>query len=160
MDEIIEPLDITDVRMYLQIPDSDDSRENALFLQFISMARARLEPMLPFYISKQTITLTGDALAGHALVKDGVMRIESAVVLDPKGVARDLKVGPPVGGAIRFPPMAGDYRIRIRTAMTCPPDVKMALLMMVRNLWEDRTSDPLTEEVMQAVWQKTWGGVL
>lgn len=172
MDEATaEPIDLTDVRAYLCM-EPDDTAEDAALTEAISYCRDRLEAYLPYYLAERevrverpmrgaphdlTMELTGPVLELHAVevvLADGSrVRVPNqlrwcfADVLHVD-VAHALR-----GVRARAPPMG--VSCEYRAGAHVPPIVKNALLMMVRNRYERRDEDPLTEAVAASLYAET-----
>lgn len=147
---VVEPLDLTDIKAYLALVPTDTSMDG-LLLQCASQARERLEPYLPFWIAEREIEAEGslDTMA-RGTVKGPVSAVRSASVkratgwesVEPSGIGAE-------GGLLLFPEdCAGlEAKVAYRAGSCLPGPVQTALLMMVRQIYTDRTSDPLTPAV-------------
>lgn len=154
------PLDLTDVRAYLNM-SSDDTTQDEVLTEAIRTSADLLEPYLDFSIRDTT----RDVVCQAERTVDGVfVRIPLTPVISVDAVLEDnmfgtmelspddylLKDGPdPI--LVITAPINGDVRIIYRTGIRCPPAVKTALLTIVRSLYERREEPPLSDTVMAMV---------
>lgn len=168
-----EPIDLPDVRSYLAMEDGDESQD-ALLTDAISFCRDRLESVLPYYLADREVTVKRSLCAwglpphvnvelrGPVLSVDGItlatregmdvtvpgrawFEFEGNLTIDIRAALDGIEPRPvPVGVTVRY--HAGAH---------VPPVVKNALLMMVRNRYERRDEDPLTDAVMSSIYAET-----
>lgn len=173
---LTEPIDLTDVRNELSL-DRDDQREDDFLMTAITACRDRLEGVLPYYLAERTVTLAcplhGESIVEARLkgpvlaIEDVRLRLLDKSYIDVPMTCVDLTAGllrvaveaalmdypdRRECGPCRCPlPPATALEISYRAGANVPPVIKAALLRMVRNYYSDRTSDPLTDEVMRMI---------
>lgn len=173
MTSISEPLDLPEVRSYLAM-DDDDQTQDAILSESISFCRDRLEAVLPYYLADREVVLkkslcawcltpsVGFQLRGPVLsvdevtlaTRDGLditvpsmcyVEFDGELSIDLRAAVEGIDPRPvPIGVTVRY--HAGAH---------VPPVVKNALLMMVKNRYERRDEDPLTDAVMSSVFSET-----
>ena len=168
-----EPIDLPDVRSYLAM-DDDDQTQDAILSDAISFCRDRLESVLPYHLADREIELK-KSLCAWCLTPSVTMELKGPVlsVDEVTLTARDgTEVTVPSSCFIEFDgdltidlraavdgidprPVPVGVTVRYHTGAHVPPVVKNALLMMVRNRYERRDEDPLTDAVMASVYQET-----
>lgn len=177
MGSITEPIDLTDVRSELSL-SRDDDREDDFLMSAITVCRDRLEGVLPYYLAERSVTFEDDLtmhnpsvyrhrLKGPVLaIEDVRLRLMDRTWLDVPPEAYDVVAGDlwldlgrafepeepteDVRPCVRVPPLMA-VEVTYRAGAYVPPVVKAALLRMVRIYYEDRTADPITDEVMRLV---------
>ena len=142
----VEPIDLTDVRSFLSMSTTDTS-EDVLLTLLISQCRARLEQYLAFFVAEQdceagvkdirVVDLRGPVQHLTAVTTEDGEDITSLCILE--------------GHTLTLPDYSGWVRIEYRSGAFVPPAVQTALLVMVRNMYVDRTADPITPEVLHIV---------
>lgn len=178
MESITEPIDLTDVRNELSL-SRDDGREDDFLMSAITVCRDRLEGILPYYLAERSVTFVDDltmhnpsvythALKGPVLgIEDVRLRLMDRTWVDVPPDAYDISAGVlwvDLARATEPEEPTEDVRTRrcacprpmaievaYRAGAYVPPVVKAALLRMVRIYYEDRTADPLTDEVVRLV---------
>lgn len=171
MEMLTEPIDLPDVRAELSL-SRDDQREDDFLTSAISFCRDRLEGILPYYLAERDVTkeadlicrqssVVGIPLKGPVLeVRDVHLRLTDhswvdvppdAYSMSAGGLRLDLAEAFRDGeGSVRIPTVLSAV-VTYRAGAHIPPVVKSALLRMVRIYYEDRTSDPLTDEIVRMV---------
>ena len=169
MTAITEPIDLPDLRSYLSMEPQDTS-EDAFLTDAISFCRDRLEAVLPYHLAERDVSITKKlcswclmptvdiGLKGPVLevldvtitLNDGTEAhcpdeswyvFSDELTLNLQRSLQDVCTGTrPVGVTVRY--HAGSHM---------PPVVRNALLMMVRNRYERRDEDPLTDEIWSMV---------
>lgn len=168
-----EPIDLPDLRSYLSMEPQDTS-EDAFLTDAITFCRDRLESVLPYYLAERDVEVskrlcswclmpTVDIeLRGPVLeVMDVAIALcdgtearcpdESWYFFDGR-LALDLQEGL---RSVDTDARAVGVTVRYHAGSHMPPVVRNALLMMVRNRYERRDEDPLTDAVMASVYQET-----
>lgn len=168
-----EPIDLADVRSYLAM-DDDDQTQDAILSECISFCRDRLEAVLPYYLAERDVSesrtlcswclvpevdmpLRGPVLdireirltlcdSTEAVVpRDAYRLFDGMLTVSVRMALRELGIeARPIGLTV-------DYRAGAHV----PPVVKNALLIMIRNRYERRDEDPLTDAVMSSVYSET-----
>lgn len=154
--ETVEPLDLTDVKSYLALSPTDESVDG-LLTQYCTFARQRIEPYLPFWLAEREATARGrlDCM-GRAVIRGPVQTLRTASVREtPDDDWEDLDISSVTldGVLLDFgEDHAGwEAEVSFRTGSRLPAPVQNAMLMMVRNLYTDRTADPLTPAVASLI---------
>lgn len=162
LETLAEPLDLADVRSYLSM-DSDDTSCDPILAEALAFCRDRLESVLPYYLAEREITrsirISRSAGRFSVLLKGPVVEIIQVSVVFP-GYSEDVE---PSGwfcfeeelSIEDVPSDAVGVVVRYHAGAHVPPRVKNVLLMMVRNRYERRDEDPLTEAVMSAIYMET-----
>lgn len=170
---IAEPIDLPDVRSYLSM-DSTDETVDALLTDAISFCRDRLESVLPYHLAEREMVVS-QALCTWCLpstmtmeLKGPVLSVDDVTLATREGVDVEvpascwftfdgrLTVGLRASlSGIDPRPVPIGITVRYRTGAHVPPLVKNALLMMVKNRYERRDEDPLTDAVMSSVYTET-----
>jgi hypothetical protein len=145
-DGIVEPIDLTDVRAFLSMSPTDSS-EDVLLKLLISQCRSRLEDYLGFFVAEQDCEV---GVCGVPVVdlRGPVQTLEAVETEDGTDITDRCEL---VGHTLHLPDVDGWVRIAYRSGAFVPVAVQTALLIMVRNLFTDRTSDPMTREVFHLV---------
>lgn len=173
---IAEPIDLPDVRSYLSMVP-DDTSEDPILTDAISFCRDRLESVLPYYLAEREVSVSKSLCTWGLLpevdmpLKGPVLEIMRVRVVLRGGIELDASperwwcfqdvVHVNVRGVVmdRDPEVTETTPVGVvvdyRAGSHCPPVVKNALLMMVRNRYERRDEDPLTDAVMASVYQET-----
>lgn len=153
---VIEPLDLADVKSFLSIRDDDTSQDP--FLQSsITMCRAILERLLPEYI------ITGTVKAS-ALLRPTILTERTVIYV--KGPIRSIKTvtATVFGGEsaevtasilddshiiVDLSEFTEAVRVQVTYVVGSSIDygLRAALLTMIRNRYDRRNEDPYTEEV-------------
>ena len=156
---VIEPLDLADAKSYLSIRDTDTSQD-AFLTETITMVRSMAEAYLHRYV------ITGTVQSRIVLA---IQDMSSATVIRVKGPVRavtSVTVTPPGGTSVSVDgAMMDEDRVvadlsdidmavaRIDITYTVGSAVeygiRTALLTMVRNRYDRRTEDPMTDDVMR-----------
>lgn len=142
IDGIVEPIDLTDVRAFLSMSATDTS-EDALLSLLISQCRARLEQYVPFFLAERDAEI-GVLESPDVCLRGPVQELTKVTTEDGTDITAECELD---GHVLYLPPVAGWVRVEYRTGAFVPPEVQTALLVMVRNLFVDRTADPMTAEV-------------
>lgn len=170
---VSEPIDLSDVRSYLAM-DPEDVSEDPILTEAISFCRDRLESILPYYIAERDVRETRD-LCSWCLMPEESMELRgpvlsvdkvSAVLSDGTAVDIPLEMWFVFNGRLTvcirdaLEELGTDLRpigivCDYHAGAYVPPVVKNALLMMVRNRYERRDEDPLTEAVLTSVYPET-----
>lgn len=153
---VSEPIDLADVRSYLSMRE-EDTTDDALLSSAISFCRDRLEQILPYSLACMERTLTVRSYSETAFELRGPVTAVCAVEIvgaDTMALTVDQwrQSGEVViidGSALPCGPFI--VRITYQTGVHCPPVVRNALLMMVKNRYERRDEDPLTSAVISSV---------
>lgn len=167
-----EPIDLADVRSYLQM-EPDDTSCDPILTDSIAYCRDRLEAVLPYslaerdmsateavgrgllrsemcmalrgpvlWVSAVTIRLRGGADA--VAPEDSWYVFDDVLHLDLRSALADVEDAVPVGVVCEY-----------RAGAHVPPVVKNALLMMVRNRYQRLDEDPLTDQIMRMIHSET-----
>lgn len=142
---VLEPLDLSDVRAFLSM-SVKDTAEDHLLSNLISQSRAILEPWVPFWLAvRQTKRVLFAFPDSTILLKGPLQSIDK--VQDAHGsditsecVLRGIVLSVPRG-------TLSPCTVEFTTGAYVPEPIQAALLIMVRNLYVDRTADPMTAEV-------------
>lgn len=142
-DGIIEPIDLTDVRAFLSMAETDTTQD-VLLSTLITNCRASMEQYLPFFVAPRPMV----SLVIDTPIVDLRGPVESLTsVTTEAGV--DITASCTLEGhVLTIPPTVGRVRVEYVTGAYVPAPVQTALLVMVRNLYVDRTADPITPEVL------------
>ena len=142
--QVLEPITVADARAFLSLPVTD-TQEDALLELLISGARAQAENYIRRRIAQQEVwdRVIANRTGRHDSV-DGITML-TEVLLNGTDITSECSVNG--HGWLVYPPSVGILDIQYTTEEYCPPDVRNALLMMVRNSYTDRSADPLSEEV-------------
>lgn len=142
-DGIIEPIDLTDVRAFLSMSPTDTS-EDVLLQTLITNCRASMEQYLPFYVASRQIEVRviNDTVVD---LRGPIEALVSVVTESGEDITDRCTL---TGHILRLPRVDGWVRVTCLTGAYVPAPVQTALLVMVRNLFVDRTSDPITPEVL------------
>ena len=170
---IAEPIDLPDVRSYLSMVP-DDTSEDPILTDAIAFCRDRLESVLPYYLAEREVTVSRELCTWGLLqnisipLKGPVLEVGRVRITFRDGTEETAPAESwyLFGGKLHL-----DIRMAIalmeaetspigvtveyRAGSHCPPVVKNALLMMVRNRYERRDEDPLTDAVMSSVYSET-----
>lgn len=157
--DVIEPLDLPDVKSYLSMRD-DDEVSDPFLRESITVARSMLENILPFFICQGTVS--ADCYPSHAV--SGKQKIAVKGLLDDIIEVTAMREGrdeETFEGRIITPELIevdlGEEEFDwIHIRYTVKPDLLdatlyNALLVMIRNRYDRRTENPLTEEVRQMI---------
>ena len=148
MQQALEPVAVADVRAFLSL-NVHDTEEDALLSMLIAGARARAETYLRRTIAPQTVTVTTGA--GPVVELPDTPAYVQEVLLDADGATTDVTARTRVTGRYLHTPFGRMRNALLTITYTseeyCPPDVRQALLVMVRNSYTERGSDPFTEDV-------------
>lgn len=145
-DGIVEPIDLTDVRAFLSMSPTDTS-EDVLLKLLISQCRARMEEHLGFFVAEQDCEVGVNGLEVVEL-RGPVQSLGLVETEDGTDITDKCSLK---GHTLHIPPTDGWVRIAYRSGAFVPVSVQTALLIMVRNLFTDRTSDPMTNEVLHLI---------
>lgn len=173
MTSITEPIDLPDLRSYLSM-EPDDTSEDPFLTDAISFCRDRLESILPYFLAERDVTASKELCSWCLMplvdipLRGPVLEIQRVAVvmsdrtemtcpdkswylfdgmftLDLREALADADTdAKPVGVTVEY--HAGSH---------VPPVVRNALLMMVRNRYERRDEDPLTEGIESMVYPET-----
>lgn len=170
---IIEPIDLPDLRSYLSM-EPDDTSEDPFLTDAISFCRDRLESALPYYIAERDVSVS-KSLCTWALMPETMIPLKGPVleVLRVSVVLSD-------GSSLTCPDDSwfifdGVLTLDLRKALAetdtdakpvgvtvdyhagshVPPVVRNALLMMVRNRYERRDEDPMTDSIQSMIYPET-----
>lgn len=142
---ILEPLDITDVRAFLSM-SLKDTAEDHLLSTLISQSRAIMEMWVPFWLAVRQMKIRAVVSKDSAVHLKGplqsVDKVEDAEGIDITDMCtlRGEALSVPKG---TYDPLV----ITFTTGAFVPESIQRALLIMVYNLYVDRTADPMTSEV-------------
>ena len=171
---IAEPIDLPDVRSYLSMVP-DDTSEDPILTDAISFCRDRLESVLPYYLAEREVSVS-KGLCSWGLLPEVDIPLRGPVleVLRVRVVLKggaELDASPErwwcfdgvihvnVRGAVSDSDEPGaspaGVTVDYRAGSHCPPVVKNALLMMIRNRYERRDEDPLTDAIMTSIYSET-----
>lgn len=145
-DGTVEPVDLTDVRAFLSMSPTDTS-EDVLLKLLISQCRARMEEYLGFFVAEQNCEVGVNGLTMVEL-RGPVQNLDIVETEDGTDITNQCVLR---GHTLYLPPTDGWIRIEYRSGAFVPTSVQTALLIMVRNLFTDRTSDPMTNEVLHLI---------
>lgn len=142
---ILEPLDLSDVRAFLSM-SLKDSGEDHLLSTLISQCRAIMEMWVPFWLAVRQMKIR--AVVSHdstVHLKGPLQSIDK--VEDAEGI--DITDMCTLRGEVLSVPRGtcDPLVITFTTGAFVPESIQSALLIMVRNLYVDRTADPMTAEV-------------
>ena len=170
---IAEPVDLADVRSYLAM-EPDDETEDPLLSDCIAFCRDRLESVLPYWLAEREVTVhrrlcswglpqtVSMELRGPVL---GIERV-SLAMRDRTSLEVPAKAWFEFDGELSVDlrcalcdldprPVPVGMTVEYRAGAHVPPLVKNALLMMIRNRYERRDEDPLTDAIMSMVYPET-----
>lgn len=142
MSDIVEPITVAEVRTFIGLAD-EDTADDALLTMFITLARQRLEPYLPFYLASQTVRVPINA--GDTVIKGPVGRGWSVTDRDGHDITASCGLRMIAADWVLTSPRDG--WMTYLSGSVCPDSVRLALFTMVRNLCTDRAQDPLTDAV-------------
>lgn len=146
--QTLEPVTIADARAFLSL-NMTDTAEDALLDMLISGARAEAETYLRRRIAQQEVRLVYSARPMIEL-PDVPVFIQQ-VILRRGANAQDITTGSKLvdDSTLQVPLASRDGSVEVVYVCQeyCPPQVKNALLMMVRNAYTDRSADPMTDDV-------------
>lgn len=154
--DAVYPISVSDVRTHLSI-DAHDQSADTFIAGAIAMVTQRIEDLLPVWLYERGIST--EAISCHPIpVKGEVDRLVKVVQTDCRGKQTDVtdKCGLLAcpDHSIVYPPET-DVPVRTTIVFTskayCPPSIAMAILSAVRNLYNDRQNDPLTDEIMRII---------
>ena len=150
---VIEPLDLEDVKSYLSIR-ADDTSQDAFLQDAIPMCRATLEQHLPWYVITGTVRArclikgSGDIVI---TVKGPIRSVTSATLTaigeDAESITASIIDEEHI--QITVPAHADPIRFDITYTVGSAIDqrVRTILLTMVHNRYDRKYEDPYTEEV-------------
>lgn len=154
-DRVTEPITLVEVRSFLSIEPTDQSVD-AYLLNAVSMVRTRIEDMLPFWIADRIVTVKSPNRC-KIPVKGEIGRIIKATLYHPDGLIEDVTdrcgfFSTPNGSCL-YPPMVEDTAVEIEFSVIgyMNDTVRLALLTGVRNAYTNRSSNPITEEVVNII---------
>ena len=145
--QALEPVTVADARAFLSL-NIHDTEEDALLEMLIAGARAEAETYLRRRIASQEVRMRTSARPVLEL-PDAVLYIQSVIKRTASG-EEDLTATTSLNGdsVLSIPTdHDGDLYITYTCEEYCPPQIKNALLMMVRNSYTDRSSDPMTADI-------------
>lgn len=170
---IAEPIDLPDVRSYLSMVP-DDTSEDPLLTDAIAFCRDRLESVLPYYLAEREVTVSKELCTWGLLpdvsipLKGPVLEVERVRITfrDGSDATAPAESWYVFGGKLHLALREAldlmeaevapiGVTVEYRAGSHCPPVVKNALLMMVRNRYERRDEDPLTDAVMSSIYPET-----
>ena len=136
---------LAEAKTFLQLQTSDTS-EDAVLDDLIVMARTRLESELPFGIATKTLTVITEChhrveLKGRV---DKVETVERTVDFVTTDITDECTIDL---DDLYTPYDMGRVEVTYIQSGYCPQDIKMALLIMIRNLYTNREQDPYTDTV-------------
>ena len=142
--QALEPITVAEARAFLSLPLAD-TEENALLELLISGARAQAEAYLRRHIAQQEVwARVISNRTGVWDCADSIVMV-SEVIASGKDITSECAA---MGHTLTYPPMVGSILDVCYTCEEyCPPDVRNALLMMVRASYTDRGANPLNDEV-------------
>lgn len=146
--QALEPVTIADARAFLSL-NIHDTEEDALLEMLIAGARAEAETYLRRHIAQQEVRIIHSAGPAVELAdtpafiqevewRRGLQDSEDITALCSLTEYNELITPADRNGILRITYVCEEY---------CPPQIKNALLMMVRNAYTDRSSDPMTEDI-------------
>ncbi len=158
-----EPISVADVRSYLSM-EPDDTGDDPVLTSAIESCRDRLESFLPYYLASRRVTASRDLCTWGLMPSDCTMTLKGPVLeivsvrvespMDSVTVPADrwwrdgLTVHADIGGLLQGATrMVTEYT----SGSHVTPNVRRALLMMVKSVYERRDEDPLTDEVYRIV---------
>lgn len=142
---ILEPLDLSDVRAFLSMSIKDDA-EDHLLSTLISQSRSIMEMWVPFWLAVRQISMRAiigrDGAVGLKGPLQSIDKVEDGDGIDITDMCtlRGERLSVPRGA---LDPLT----ITLTTGAFVPEVIQSALLIMVRNLYVNRTADPMTVEV-------------
>ena len=145
--QVLEPITIADARAFLSL-NLHDTEEDALLEMLISGARAQAETYLRRHIAQQEVKILLSSRV-EVEVPDRILFLNEVTAKYADGDYDLLPETVIVGdNTLEIPcDRGGQLRISYMCDEFCPPEVKSALLMMVRNSYTDRSANPLTEDI-------------
>lgn len=158
MDSTI-PLDLTDIRSYLNMRPDDESQDPIL-TEIAVACTDLLEQYVPFSLRETDRVETERGVCSPDPIRirlRGPALEVRTVKLNQRDVTDDLdffvcdEQGPEP--TVIVPPFTGcgDVVVEYRSGIYCPSAIATALMMMVKAMYERREEDPLTEGVLAMI---------
>lgn len=148
-DSVLEPLDLSDVRSFLSMSLTDTTEDNLLTM-LITQARAIMERWLPFWLAVRQIEMREVVGPDYSVIMKGpLLSVDMVKDVEGTDITSESTL---VGEILRLPyGTKGPIQVTFTTGACVPEAIQTALLMVVRNLYIDRASDPMTAEVRSLI---------
>lgn len=159
---VVEPIDLPDVKSYLSIRENDISQD-AFLRDSIPMCRAILEQHLPEYMItgqvKARVLVKSTASGSKTIIKvKGPVKTVTSCAVTPFGSETPVSVQAAIVDDETIMADLSAFRENVRIDITYTvgsapdPRARAALLTMIRNRYDRRYEDPYTEEVRRMVY--------